>query len=339
MKNIYYLILAMAAGICCTSCNNEWEDEQFLQMPSIKAEPNSAGVTPVYVRYDIGGTKRYDLPVLLSGSTMNTHDRVVHFAVDVDTLKSLNRERYGERREIFYQQLTPEYYNFPETVEIPAGECQSLLPINFTMGGEGGNNPLDLSDKWILPLTIIDDPSYDYQANPRKHYRKALLNVTPFNDYSGIYGGTKYMIYMDKDKTEPLTLNEHRAYVHDDKTIFIYAGLRDADFLDRKLYKVFIEFTDEKIDIQKKKLKIYSDNEENNKFKSIGEPYYTIEEEMDPQKPYLKHIYITLGLSYEFEDYNTISDQKRIKYLVEGTLSMQRDLNTLIPDEDQQIQW
>ena len=37
----------MAAGLCCTSCNNEWEDEQFLQMPSLKAEPNNAGVTPV----------------------------------------------------------------------------------------------------------------------------------------------------------------------------------------------------------------------------------------------------------------------------------------------------
>ena len=147
------------------------------------------------------------------------------------------------------------------------------------------------------------------------------------------------MIYMDGNKSEPLTLNEHRAYVHDDKTIFVYAGLRDVDFLDRKLYKVFIEFTDERIDILKKKLRIYSDNDEKNKFKEIGQSYYTIEEEMDPQKPYLKHIYITLGLSYEFEDYTTIGENNRIKYLVEGTLSMQRDLNTLIPDEDQQIQW
>ena len=339
MKKIYYLFLAMAAGLCCTSCNNEWEDEQFMQMPSLKAEPNSAVVTPVYVRYDINGTKRYNLPVIFSGSTMNTHNRTVHFAVDTDTLRSLNQERYGKRNELFYQQLTSEYCSFPESIEFPAGECQTLLPIDFTLGGNNGENPLNLSDKWILPLTIVDDASYDYQANPRKHYRKALLNITPFNDYSGVYGGTKYMIYMDGNKNEPLTLNEHRAYVHDDKTIFVYAGLRDVDFLDRKLYKVFIEFTDERIDILKKKLRIYSDNDKNNKFKEIGQSYYTIEEEMDPQKPYLKHIYITLGLSYEFEDYTTIGENNRIKYLVEGTLSMQRDLNTLIPDEDQQIQW
>ena len=58
----------------------------------------------------------------------------------------------------------------------------------------------------------------------------------------------------------------------------------------------------------------------------------------DAVKPYLKHIYITLYLAYTFEDY-TLSPGNRLKYTVEGTLNMQRDLNTLIPDEDQQIQW
>ena len=67
-------------------------------------------------------------------------------------------------------------------------------------------------------------------------------------------------------------------------------------------------------------------------------PYYTIVEENDPVKPYLKHIYITLSMGYSFEDY-TLSPGNRMKYRVEGTLSMQRDLNTLIPDEDQQIEW
>ena len=68
------------------------------------------------------------------------------------------------------------------------------------------------------------------------------------------------------------------------------------------------------------------------------QPYYTVVEEYDAVKPYLKHIYITLYLAYTFEDY-TLSPGNRLKYTVEGTLNMQRDLNTLIPDEDQQIQW
>ena len=36
---------------------------------------------------------------------------------------------------------------------------------------------------------------------------------------------------------------------------------------------------------------------------------------------------------------NTLSPGQILKYKVDGTLSMERKLNTLIPDEDQQIQW
>ena len=69
MKKIYLFLIVMAA-ICCTSCNNEWEDEQFSQMASFKAVPNSSGVTSAYVRYNLGGVVRYSLPVLISGSTL-----------------------------------------------------------------------------------------------------------------------------------------------------------------------------------------------------------------------------------------------------------------------------
>lgn len=342
MKNIYYLFLAMVTVICCTSCNNEWEDEQFKQMVSFKAVPNSDGVTSAYVRYNAGNVVKYNLPIILSGSTMNTTNRNIHIAIDQDTLNVLNRERYGEREELYYRLLDSQYYSIPDAVELSKGKYTTVLPIEFTLGGTNGVNQLNLSEKWILPLSIMDDPSYDYQANPRKHYRKALLNITPFNDYSGTYSGTKYMIYLDDDQTHAFTLANHKAYVHDDKTIFVYAGLRNIDYLDRQKYRVFIKFTDEKIDLQKKKLEIWSDNDDpvnGNAFKpGDSQSYYTVEEAYDAKKPYLKHIYITLFLSYTFEDY-TISPGNRLKYTVKGTLSMQRDLNTLIPDEDQQIQW
>ena len=341
MKKLYYLMMAMAATLGCTSCNNEWEDEQFDQMVSFKAVLNDDGVCPLYVRYDVGGMKRYELPIFLSGSTVSTSTHTVHVAVDPDTLETLNEERFGRREGLYYQLLDPQYYSFPESVELPKGEWQTILPIDFTLGGENGTNPLDLSEKQMLPLTIVDDASYDYTANPRKQYRKALLHINPFNDYSGTYDGTQYKIYMEGDQSKTFTLNTHRAYVYDDKTIFFYMGLRTIDYVDRKNYKVFVEFTDEIIDIQKKKLRIYSDNdgELGNNFK-IGEnqSYYTIEESDDPKQPYLHYIYITLYLDYTFEDYTTI-DGQRLHYQVSGTLTMQRDLNTLIPDEDQQIQW
>lgn len=349
MKKIYNLFLVAMLAICCTSCNNEWEDEQFKQLVSFKATINGEGVSSTYVRYKPDGMVTYNLPLLLSGSTMNTNVRTVHVALDPDTLKTLNLERFGERRsELYYQMLDQQYYTMPETVDIPAGEYVATLPINFTLGGENNANSLDMSDKYILPLTIVDDPSYDYQSNDRLHYRKALLNVIPFNDYSGTYDGSQFKITLEGQK-DPFTVTNHKAYVYDDNTVFVYMGLRDVDYIDRKCYKLYMEFTKEKITPLKYKLRLWTDNggTEGNNFKELNgkignveyeQPYYTVVEEYDAVKPYLKHIYITLYLAYTFEDY-TLSPGNRLKYTVEGTLNMQRDLNTLIPDEDQQIQW
>lgn len=333
MKNIYIVFLVLTVALVCTSCNKEWEQEQYEQLVSFKAEPNTQGVAWTYVRYNPAGVVTFNLPVVVSGSTPNLEDRTVRIGLDPDTLATLNREQYGHREELYFRQLASSYYTMPETITIPAGESVATIPIKFSL------KSIDESDKWVLPLQILDDGSGRYQVNPHKHYKRAMLRIAPFNDYSGVYSGNLYKIFLEGNKQEPLTMNEHRAYVVDDETIFFYAGTRDADFLDRKDYKVFVKFTDEQIGLQKKKLEIWSDNVENNKLK-IGaqEAYYTIEEEWDEVKPYLKHTYITLSFSYSFEDYTSVPGL-RLEYSTEGTLSMQRDLNTLIPDEDQQIQW
>ena len=54
MNNICKLLIGMMAAVCCASCNNEWEDEQFKQLASFKAEINNEGVTSTYVRYKPG---------------------------------------------------------------------------------------------------------------------------------------------------------------------------------------------------------------------------------------------------------------------------------------------
>ena len=168
-------------------------------------------------------------------------------------------KRYGNRDKLYYQKIDNQYYKMPETVVVPAGESMVAFPIDFTLGGLGNSNPLDLTDKYILPLSIVDDASYDYQSNPRKHYRKALLNITPYNDYSGTYDGSLLKIYLE-DQGDAFTVANHKAYAVDDKTIFVYMGLRDEDYLDRKDYKLFIRFTDEMIIPGKYKLELWTDN-------------------------------------------------------------------------------
>ena len=237
----------------------------------------------------------------------------------------------------------------PEMVEIPAGQSQAVLPISFTLGGTDNSNPLNMVEQYILPLTIYDGESSDYQANERKHYRKALLNVIPFNDYSGTYDGSQQKIYLE-NQGNAFTVTKHKAYVYNENTIFFYMGLRDVNYTDRQYYKLFVEFTNEKYE-GKYKLRLWTDNG-GPKGNNLGfltetdifgqtrlkQPVYTIQTEKDATKPYLEHIYYTLYMDYTFEDY-TISPKNRLKYTVNGTLNMQRDLNTLIPDMDQQIQW
>ena len=170
MKNIYYLFLGLVVVICCTACNKEWEDEQYLQMASFKANVNAQGVTTAYVRFKPGGVVKYSVPVIMSGSTMNEKARTIHVGLDPDTLARLNKEQYGHRQELYFQQLPDKYYSMPETVEMPVGECVTIFPVEFKL-----DETLDQADKWVLPLQILDDSSYDYQANPRIFYRRAIL--------------------------------------------------------------------------------------------------------------------------------------------------------------------
>lgn len=340
MKKYINYFLGMVVAVCFASCNDEWKDEQYLQMASFKANVNGQGVTTTYVRYKPGGVVRYELPVLLSGSAMNTDPINVKVALDPDTLAVLNQNEYGHREELYFQQLPSKYYEMPESVDIPAGECSALLSIDFKLSDD-----LDQADKWVLPLQIVDDSSLGYRANPRKYFRRAMLRLLPFNDYSGTYDASQYLIYFksDTDEKEPFAVSSQRAFVVDDRTVFIYAGTRDIDYLDRKLYKIYIRFP--KADSDSKTLEVWADNEElnfgpyidkdgNSAYQSNFNMYW----EMDELKPYLKKIFITMNLYYEFDDYTTVPGQ-RLRYKVKGSLSMQRNLNTLIPDEDQQIQW
>ena len=58
---------------------------------------------------------------------------------------------------------------------------------------------------------------------------------------------------------------------------------------------------------------------------------------MDALQPYLKHRYIKLDMEYEYNE--LITDDLYIPYRFKGSLTMERKINTTIPDEDQAIIW
>lgn len=195
-------------------------NEQFTHYISFKAPINSDGVSRINVRYRSGDEKTtFQLPVIVSGSTTNERNITVHVGLDTDTLEVLNQERFNNRTDLYYQVLPKKFYSHSETVQINAGQDVALMPIDFSMEG------IDLSDKWVLPLTIEESPDGNYTPNYRKHYRKALLRVMPFNDYSGNYSAVNYKTYLNGSETDaPYVKNYVMMYVVDDETLFFYAG-------------------------------------------------------------------------------------------------------------------
>lgn len=328
MKLKYTLLCSLAMMMVCSSCNDEWEEEQYENYISFKAPINSDGVSRINVSFKPDVATTYQVPLIVSGSITNGRNYTVRIGLDTDTLDVLNFERFNNRQDLYYRVLDPRHYSFPETVQIKAGENTALLPVNFTMEG------LDLTDKWVLPLTIEDAPDGSYTPNYRKHYRKALLRVMPFNDYSGNYSGTNYKSYLAGAEDQgSIVKSLIMTYVVDDETIFFYAGTVDESRTDRKNYKIKARFNTERNTVE-----LSAENEQM-KFRLIKTPTFYIEETMDPLRPYLLHKTITImDIDYYFVDYTTVPGYE-LEYHVMGDLTMERQINTQIPDEDQSIEW
>ena len=333
MKKIYnYLLMIVCLAAIC-ACNDEWKEEQFNQYISFRAPTDSKGCTQINIRYKEGGKTTYRLPVIVSGSTANANNLNIQFAADPDTLAILNIERFNTRTELFYEELPSNFYEFPQNLQIPAGQNVGLLDIDFSL------KDLDMVEKWILPITVSDDPSHGYQPNMRKNYRKALLRIMPFNDFSGSYSTnamTTYFYDAEKKETvgDAMVANARTAFVVSDSTVFFYAGLMDEDLerSKRRLYKIRVKFNKDK------SLTLTADN--NDIQFEIPEgttPIYSTTKKMDETLPYIEHRYTTLRLTYLFNDIT--SAPVPIRYKVTGTLTLEHRVNTQIPDEDQAIEW
>ena len=331
MRKLYVYLIILVATALCSSCNNEWEDEQYESYISFKAPVNAdTGVTDVYVRYKEDGKVTYRLPVIVSGSNTNQKDMDIHVAVDLDTLNTLTGQGQSTREELWYEALEENKFEFPEVIHIPAGSNVALLDVDFKL------NNLNMVNKWVLPLTIVDNASYNYQSHPRKNYAKALLKIIPFNDYSGSYSTTTMEVYIKNqdgsfDK-KPLTTNTRTAYVVDDNTIFFYAGLMGEELEQRETYKICMHFDEENMTVD-----ITAPHKEEIYFKNNVIPNYSVAEIMDSTRPYLMHRYVSFTIDYDFAD--VTSAPEPIYYKVQGTMMLERNFNKQIPDEDQQIEW
>lgn len=347
MKHIYtYLIILCGALFIFSGCNNEWEDELYTRMVSLKAPINRDDVSVIYLRYNPDSEAvTFKLPVIVSGSLTNDIDYNVKISVDNDTLNYLNFDKYTERSDLFYKQLPEHFYNFPSsTAHIPAGSDVAYFNIDFQFSG------IDLVDKWVLPLTITPDASY--KMNTYKGRQKALLWVMPFNDYSGTYNAGSMYVYFGDNTTSYMTANTRETRVVDENTIFFYAGITEELAENRGDFKIKCEFLqpdeiteiddpnakdDMQLFLKKGKLLLSSDNP-GLELEVIGEPRYEIKEEVDIDRPHIIKRFFTLTMEYKYKD-AVASENMVFPYSCSGTMLMQRNVSTLIPDEEQAIFW
>lgn len=345
MKHLY-LTLLIGALFLLSGCNDEWKEELYTRMISLKAPINKDDVSIIYLRYKANDEAvTYKLPVIVSGSKTNDRDYNVRIDVDNDTLNLLNVARYASRTDLYYRQMPANFYELPsQTCPIPSGDDVGYFDINFNFSG------LDLVEKWVLPLTILPDASYT--MNTYKGRQRALLWVMPFNDYSGSYNAASMYVYFGDNTSKYMTANIREAKVVDDNTVFFYAGITEELAENRGDFKIKCEFLepDEVSEIEnaqtengtplylkKGKLVLSAENPAL-EFEVIGEPTYEIKEELDIDRPHIIKRFFTLTMEYKYKD--SISSENMVfPYRCKGTMLMQRNVSTLIPDEDQAIFW
>ncbi len=348
-SKLYKAVLIGTVGaltLSTAACNDDWEDEQYSQYVGFKAplntEGSSVGVTTIYVPYtrvnDEGqpvygeqGLSSYNLPLIVSGSTDNARDITAHVAHS-DTLDFLNFERFGNRSEIWYNDMSA-YASYPESIVIPKGQNIGLLPVSLDFRG------IDLNDRYVLPITIVEKPEDGCFRNPRKNYATAMLRILPYTDYSGVFQAGNIKFYLMSGGVadeEPGALTTVQTYVVDENTVFFYAGTFNENSLLRANFKVFAKFHPLNESGTLGTVELYAENEKMEFVQNGVATYNIIEQEDEVQSYILRRTLIISEIDYTFNDYMTAAGSE-ITYNVKGNMTMERKLNTQMPEEYQII--
>lgn len=319
MKKIQ-LFFTLLVCLFLYSCNDEWKDELFEKKVSFE----NSGLTNVYLRYTKDGVIPYKIPILVNGTTKNNQDIQVTVSLDPDTLADLNFDRFRLREDLYFKQLEPQFYEFKSMKgTISKGEDIGFINIDFKL------DKLNLVEKYILPLEISETSVF--APNEHKHYKKSLMQIIPFNDYSGSYSATTMLIWdanTKKDDQTPQNVPNREARVVDEHSVFFYAGTIEQESIDREMYKIIVTFS------QTDSTLILSASNPIINFSYVPENcYYKVNKEMDPLLPYLEKTYTTLYLDYKYDDITTPAYP--LNYQVDGSMTLERRKNIQIPDEDQ----
>lgn len=317
MKKIHLLILSgLLLGLGCTK---EWTKELYVKEVSFV----KSGVVKLNAMYKSqGGGVTVKVPVLLSGSTGNKENIEVTIALDRDTLNNLNFDRFRLRQDLYFLELPATNYAFKSmTTTIPAGSLQGSFELDLKLEN------LDLINKYILPVKIVSTSKDNVSG--RRWFSKSLMQVIPFNDYSGRYSNAGLIWNRDVPQNNQTALSTpyRTAWVVDERTVFFFAGNVDEEAYDRKKYKIIAALNpDSSVTLSAPDASIAFSQQRGT---------YSIRKRKDEVQPYLEKTYITMNLEYWYSDITNPAFP--INYRFVGPLTLERVRNTQIPDEDQQV--
>lgn len=318
MKQLYFLILA--AAVISIGCNKEWTEELYTQEVSFV----KSGVVTVYAKYkNSGGLVPVKVPILLSGTTGNSEDIEVEIGIDKDTLTDLNFDRFRLRSDLYFTELPEANYAFKSMkTTIPSNSLQGHFDLDLKMEG------MDMIDKYILPLKITN--SSKRNVSSYRWFKKSLMQIIPFNDYSGSYSNAGLM--WDRDISEngqtALSVASRTTWVVDENSVFFFAGITEEEAFNRAAYKVIATFNADST------VTLTAPNPDINFSQQRGT--YTVSKRMDEVQPYLEKTYITMNIEYWYSDISNPAFP--INYRFSGPLTLEKVRNIQIPEEDQQVQ-
>jgi len=324
MRKKYVFMLGFIASLFLCSCNEEWTTEQYENTVSFV----NNNMVNVNIKYSSsGGVINYNIPVILSGSTENKTSFDVSIALDPDTMASLNFDRFRYRDDLYFTLMDSAFYEFPSmTTTIQAGSNQGYVNMNFKLSG------IDMINKYILPLNVVSTSKFG--PNLHKHYRKTLMRIIPFNDFSGVYSALQGQVYdmnpvpQGQTAPPPLVVSTREARVVDENTIFFFAGVIEEQAFDRAKYKIKAQFNADST------VTLTADDPTIKFTQKSGS--YSIQKRMDDVLPYNQISDLTLKLDYQYSD---ITNPKYpLKYHFMGSMILEKVKNITIPEEDQQIQ-
>ncbi len=318
MKQLY-LLYVLLITVLISACNKEWTEELYKQEVSFV----KSGVVNVYAKYTSeGGVVRIKVPVVVSGNTINSDDLQVTIEIDKDTLQTLNFERFRLREDLYFRELSEANYSFKSmTTTIPAGSTQGYFDLELKLEG------LDMINKYILPIKIVSTSKNN--VSTRRWFKKSLMQIIPFNDFSGRYSvsGLVWNRDIPQNNQTALTTQVRTAWVVDERTVFFFAGVVDEDAYDRAKYKVMARFNADST------VTLTAPDPSIGFSQQSGQ--YTISKRMDEVQPYLEKTYLTMNLQYWYSDMT--NPVYPIKYRYAGPMTLEKVRNIQVPEEDQQV--